>query len=306
MVMEKEKEAVKEKTDIALKGSSFSSPRSLAREYLKKHIRESKDLGLPKERKYDINDELDKSALKNTYDRLSKKTREKLELNYNHTTIAEILEALGNFESIILISCNVPKLADVMKKDSLRKKKEIGKAIRLIDLLMKNTLIADIKPLKENLLIVRKALEKNMKKFKTVKINGIGLAKLYDMLLDPMSTSYFLLYDIDPETYVKEILFLIPEQQKGRPSKIFLKALQIIIYKLLTLEPPKTKRQYIQWAKELTATIIEDFFARWKYPSFYAGAAPDSGVGSLYKTFGPWKLPKLTAKDVDTALHSTS
>lgn len=304
--MEKEKaenKKTKKKIYKALHKSSFSSPRSLANSYLKNHIIKSKDLELPKERKYNINDKFDKLAIKNIYKRLSRKTKDELKMNYNNLIIKEILEALSNFESPILISYNVSKLSNEMKKDSLHKIKELGKTKRHIDLLMKNELIANIEPIKESLIILRKEIEKNLKKFKTMKTNGVGLAKLYGMLLDPMSTSYFLLYDT--ETYFKEIPFLIPEQQKGRPKKIFLKALQIIIYSLLTSKPPKAKKRYNQWAKELTATIINDFFDRWRSPSFYNKAAPDSGVGILYKTFGPLKVSKLTAKDVDNSLRSS-
>lgn len=295
------KEASRRKVVNIFEGST-SSPHSLVREYLKRHIKEGKSIGLPREIKYDLRDKIGrdtyKSILENAYNRLSKTTQDEIKRNYDQATIKEILESLLNFESAILISEKVPILAKEIKEWWL----DINQASRDIDSLLKNKIIAE--SLKNTLRTQKEDLENFLNMSKKVKLNPIQLTKLYDMLLDPMGLSYFFRYDFD--IILNGILFLIPQQQKGRPSIVFFKALQIIIHKLLTIKPPLKITRHVVWAKKLTAIIINDFFARWRDPSFYANAASDSGVGVLSKNVGPWKLPELTAKDIDNSLHSSS
>lgn len=319
--MEKEKEAVKEKTDIkeletflkdntfkkfsaAIQGSPISSPHALADQYRKKHIMDGKSIGLPREIKYDINDKLDKSVLKNAYDRLSKKTREKLKSNYNRATIAEILEALMNFEAAILIADKSQELYKEMKKCSLSFRKKAVKDITNIDSLLENESIA--KSTKDILLLEKKKLEIVRDKFKTVKTDEAGVTKLYDMFLDPMGRLHYLIsYDI--KEYVKTCFFTILEQKQGAPSKTYFKALQIIIYKLLAEDDkPLTVTHYIQWAKGLAATIINEFYERWisPPPSYPEGTGGYSAT-VICKTYGIWRIPKLTAKNIDQALHAS-
>ena len=314
--MEKETEEAKEKTNrrkvaIALQGSSFSSAHSLAHAYLKKH-KEGKSLGLPNERKYDLSDKIWGSSyilmLENAYSRLSENTQKELKSNYSEATMKEILEALQNFESVILIAENTQKMAE----EAIKFKKEASRGIRDIDSLMKNALIAEKG--KVILQLLKKGFQEYESNFRELKTDEIGMVKLWDSFLDPLQLHYAF-RDYDPEiplteesieeSILKKFSFIIV-QQKGRPSKTSFKALQIIIYKLLTVEAPKKKASYVQWTKKITATIINDFFARWRDPSFYTEAHPNSGLGFAYGTFGPWKIHKLTAKDIDNSLYSSS
>jgi hypothetical protein len=281
----------------------------LAKEYLNKHIKHRESLELPRERVFDHGDPSDFQWLKETFRQLSQETQGTLKTNYETATILHIAETITNFEAPLLIADKSIALSKEMNKATLPLrdlKKRISGDINAIDSLLKSDLIAE--PTKAILQEQKKSHEVLKNRFVEAETDEVGLAMLYDLFLDPFgSLSYFFRFDDEQwfDKYVEALLLLVLKQHKGRPYKIFWKALQIIIFELLISIRPKTIAPYVQWAKELTATIINESYGRWRgpAPSYPEGTSGYSAT-LIYKNYGRWSLPILSAKDVDNAVHS--
>jgi hypothetical protein len=307
----KEKSKIGKKFDSAISPKSFSSPEALAAEYLSGHIRGRKSLKLRRERVFNPKDSDDFQWIKKTFeDRLSLETKETLRKNYENVTRWHITETLRNFEIPILIADKSIELSNEMKRPVQFLRENLLKGIKDIDSLLENEFIKNDESFKDVLLERKRFYEKVLNRFKTVKADEALLTDLYDVFLDPFgSFSDDFFYYPDKEWFEKYIFsqfFLILQQRKGRPYKIFWKALQIIIYELLIVKSPETQKPYIQWAKKLTATIINEFFERWKTPPSYPEGTSGDSATFIYENYGPWNLPILRAKDIDNSLHSSS
>ena len=293
------------------KSYSFNSPKTLADEYRIKHIQNRQSLGLPRERVLDLKALFDQESIEGTFKELSPETQRTLNENYSKQTIDNIVETIINFAMPLLIADKSISLSKDMNKFSLSLRKTISENKNAIDSLLKSFFLDE--SLKDSLRTQKEKLEIINNVFEQKEMDEMDegeLSSLYDVLLDPSGgLGYFLLnYGEDEDWYKKYIvrcLFLVVKQRKGRPSKIFWKALQIIIYKCLTDNEPKTVSSYIEWAKGLTSTIINESYKRWRGEISY----PEGTVGHfatlICKEYGPYNLPHLTAKDVDNSLHST-
>ncbi len=301
---------LEKKFGLAL-ATSFASPHVLAGEYLSKHIRGRQSLGLRRERVFNLKDKGERQTIKKIFrERLSQETQKILKKNYEKTTLFHIIETLQNFEIPILIADKSIELSKKMKKAISPFKENLLKALADIDSLLKNEIvIKDDESFKDILLRQKMIFEGIKSQFVPAKADEAVLTKLYDIYLDPLgflgdSIRY---YDDEQwmEKYMKLSLFVNLVGQPGRPYKIFWKGLQVIIYDLLTVNPPKTITHYVQWAKKLTAATINEFFERWKTPPTYPEGTPGYSATLIYKNYGPWSLPILTTKNIDNSLHST-
>lgn len=206
--------------------------------------------------------------------RLSKKTLQTLRKNYNQKTIATIFESIGSFDQVLLKKSDVDKM--LSKQFSTRQtKSKYKRAIHLCDALLKAGIF-----LSDNEIAVLSKIQQRAsqcyKGLKEAEIDPVKASMFYENQTTGSLGSPCNPFEWTP-AYLEACLSIVPKKPKGRPKDIFFKALQIVVYKILTAGEPKKVTRFIGWAKKLTADIINEC-----YPN----------------------LPKLTAVDIDNSIRS--
>jgi hypothetical protein len=301
--LEKEKEAVKKEMERIIQTKQINTPRELAECYLKYKTNKTSELPVimsistALEKFYDIfsalpvtkaNDDLNReleeikislidTPLKQGFKKFSKQTANLLKTNYSPSVIKIILQALADFSIAIDFSMKKPK--GNRNCLALSSKQLYTKQAKACDDLLLFSFLTLTETEKNTIETIKKRTEGYLKEIKKVSIDPVKEFELQ------MSSSMGLLSPYDPVEWSKAFRIvlhsnLIVKKQKGRPKDIFFKALQIVIYKYLVLDRPRNVSRYKEWAKKLTASIINEF----------------------YKDKG---LPNLTTKDIDNALHSS-
>lgn len=289
---EKVKKAVKEKITDVLKGGLPKTPQSLAKAYLHSIIKK-KPFDLPGKKIFNphihsieqpnevfiLVDKRFKSTVKEAFKKLSQKTRQQLRDNYDDVTISHILEAIVNFEYAILNERQSRDFLRTINALSRDLKKRCSNSIEAIDSLLKNAFLTESG--KSIFQEMKKGYQTILEGFKQIKTNPANMTNLYRGL---SACSRGAKYAYEPRQwlneYITECCKVTLLQEQGRPQKIFFNTLLIVIYKWLTeFEKPKKRTRYVEWAKALTADIVNE----------------------SYKNKG---LQEITAKDVDNALSS--
>jgi hypothetical protein len=253
-----------------------------------------------------------KKALKESFARLSQRTQDQLRDNYDELIIGKIIAAILNFQYVILMEKEAKEFFKRVKEIRHEINQRLFKAVKYTDSLLKvaflskaeRIILIDIKDRHKKLMLKEpeqylpvadskkdflseyndlfskevlkemwksqeEALRSNIDPVKTIRIYE-GFTVVAGGVRNPeYSTRKW------RTEYLFELLKLGLQPQHAKP-KFFLQALQIVIYKLLTHKEPKKKKHYFQWAKTLTADIINDAYAR-------------------------LRLKKITAKDVENS-----
>jgi hypothetical protein len=310
--MKKEKEKVKEKIDAIIRKNSIETPKQLENAYIAQVIKklpyttpslqtttrdevfsgvllkgiENLFMERGKAIPYNLLDGFknyfkNKSSekLKKYFHRLSLETQKTLRENYEAATIELIIRAIIDFEIPVVSAAPAKKLFNGVieaMKEANRERKEIIKACKC---LLAKVFLTQAET--EVLGGLRNRFETPNEQVYLDPIKEVELANInFDNLIKTNPATSPLFQQKWFLDWLSEMLKFEFKRPRGASKNIYFKALQVVIYKLLTIEPPKKIKRYLRWAETLTANIINE----------------------CYKGKG---LSKLTAKDINNALHSS-
>ena len=203
--------------------------------------------------------------------KLSSLTAKDLHDNYSDAATTSVMDAIIDFQVFVDLSAEVNdllwRLTDA-RKEIPKDARSVIKATEVI--LKKGALTEEERRLIEG---INKRKESILENLPEELIDPVCVVLLCRRALRDMPYESEDLY----EDYMSILASTAFPRPQGRHKDIFFKALQVIIYELLTKNGPKNRKRYIEWSKDLTARIINEC---------YAGK-------------GLWKLSK---KDVDNSL----
>lgn len=301
-----EKEKIQEKLDSVINKDFLKTPQQLAVAYLSNIIgskslssalqntvyhkflpsrifEEAKKLGAPedetkelfKQFEDDLNKEL--SDLRKHYRKnLSNETIKLLkENNYSTSTKNIILDMLIDFEKPIVFYATASRRFKKHPEISASLKKHMKKVIESCNFLEALSLEGHLLTDHERKTIegIRKRSETFIKNMQKIELTPMKEYELFCLSLTPGIVSRY-----DPIKWHSELFYatlsIDAKRQPGERYDIFFKGLQICIYKILIMDKPER-----ELAKKLTAEIINDCYNKLDF------------------------LKKLTAKDIDNAVH---
>jgi hypothetical protein len=200
--------------------------------------------------------------------------------NYTQDFVKSIIDAINDFARFVYLFSGADELLSRITDDGKTLSKQRSLVVRAAEVILKNaTLDEESRRLIERL---KAQHVRNPIDFQIEKIDPICISLLYKGALEgPQNPCNEDDYAEWFEEYVSLVAAMGFTRPQGQQQDIFFKAIQIIIYKLLTETPPAKHKRYAEWAKGLTARIINESY---------------SGKG----------LRKLSAKDVDNSLIHTN
>ena len=181
--------------------------------------------------------------------RLSQETLKAIKDNYNTEVLYKIIPLLIDASLYI----NPKKLNSEASKAFQKRLKE---AIKGCDTLLLNGLLSDRQ--RQDIEAIKRLHEAGLNSIKHIKVDSIREA----IISNAETTS---LLNCDPELWTSAYNSImqrtIIERKKGRPENIALKKCIKKIYKLLTKDRPTRQDTYKEFAKQLTANILNEVFA---------------------------------------------
>ncbi|MEW6686324.1 MAG: hypothetical protein AB1393_08995 [Candidatus Edwardsbacteria bacterium] len=223
---------------------------------LEKFVNKMRTLSIVKKHP-DLRDEFEKirndaiiKPLQEGFEGLSEETTKLLKDNYDEPIRKVVIKACIDFSDAIKfefepdLNTNAKQLKSKYSRN-LKKYKQLLSDPFLIDL--ERQIIETIK--QSNEFRLKEIREVSIDPVKALELNRrqtIGLLSPYNLV--EWTKEYYIACEK-----------LILKKQVGRPRSIFYKALQIVIYKLLTVNRPRKIKNYKVWAMEFTANIINEF-----------------------------------------------
>lgn len=213
---------------------------------------------------------------------IPKKTHSELLTNYNDLTVKRVLEALADFQGAVKASDEGLWIVDNGVKAAQAHREQSRNVIRCCDTMLKDELLSTEQ--EKVLAAIKKTHEAFVRTISVSSSSSMDIANRVWLLEAsiPVVGVEMTCEDLISIIYINQMVFaaLGLSKKQGRPTEIFVKALQIVVYETLSKGLVSKKRDPVLFNQSLTASLIN----------------------AVYKGY----VKKLTSKDIENAMHSTT